>query len=159
MEDQIRLAAFNWLKTQAEIYGEVFPRNILEAGFDFQGQRITMVGPAGIWKPKQFNVIPISITTILNGPYSDVISEDGFLSYKYRGTDPKHRDNVGLRVAMETKTPLIYFVSLAPGKYMANLGIRLIQIKLATLHSIIGGNILQPSWSKEHINNLSVFGF
>ncbi len=123
MEEQIRLAAFNWLKNQSEIYSDILPRRILESGFEFQGEKITLIGPSGIWKPKQFKNKPISITTILNGSYSDVISEDGFLSYKYRGGDPSyihHRDNVGLRLAMETKTPLIYFVNLAPNQYMAN---------------------------------------
>ncbi|MBW6479803.1 MAG: HNH endonuclease [Bacteroidales bacterium] len=120
MEDQIRLTAFDWLRTQIDFYGEVIPRKKLEYGFEFQGQRITLVGPSGIWKPRQFDIIPLSITTILNGPYVDRISEDGFLSYKYRGTNPDHRDNTGLRMAMKSKTPLIYFVSLSPGQYMAN---------------------------------------
>jgi putative restriction endonuclease len=119
MEDQIRLTAFNWLKTQSEIYDDVLPRKILESGFEFKGERITLIGASGIWKPRQFKSKPISITTILNGPYPDKMS-NGFLSYKYRGTDPFHRDNVGLRLAMETKTPLIYFVNLSPGLYMAN---------------------------------------
>ncbi len=119
MEDQIRLAAFNWLRNQSEIYEDVLPRRILESGFEFQGERVTLIGASGIWKPRQFKSRPISITTILNGPYPDKMS-DGFLSYKYRGTDPNHRDNVGLRLAMETKTPLIYFVNLSPSKYMAN---------------------------------------
>jgi putative restriction endonuclease len=120
MEEQIRLSAFNWIKTQSAIYDGVLPRKILETGFEFQGQRITLVGPSGIWKPRQLRLKPISITTVLNGPYEDAITDDGFLSYKYRGTDPNHRDNVGLRTAMETKTPLIYFVNLSPGQYMAN---------------------------------------
>lgn len=120
MEEQIRLSAFNWIKTQCEIYNDVLPRKILETGFEFQGHRITLVGPSGIWKPRQLSLMPISITTVLNGPYEDAITDDGFLSYKYRGTDPNHRDNVGLRTAMETKTPLIYFVNLSPGQYMAN---------------------------------------
>lgn len=118
MEDQIRLAAFHWLKTQNEIHGDILPRNILENGFDFHGERITLVGPSGIWKPRQFRIKPLSITTILNGPYKDALTSDGFVSYKYRGIDPNHRDNVGLRLAMETKTPLIYFVNVSPGKYM-----------------------------------------
>jgi putative restriction endonuclease len=78
-----------------------------------------LVGPSGIWKPRQFQVIPLSITTISNGPYDDKRTSDGFLSYKYRGTDPNHRDNIGLRIARETNTPIIYFVSDTPGKYTA----------------------------------------
>ncbi len=75
MEDQIRLAAFNWLKLQINIYNNILPRRILEYGFELNGERITLVGPSGIRKPKQFKSIPISITTVLNGPYSDKISD------------------------------------------------------------------------------------
>ena len=127
MEDQIRQAAFNWLRTQCEIHGDVLPRQVLLDGFPFQGERITLVGASGIWKPRQFQIIPLSITTIFNGPYEDKMTSGGFLSYKYRGNDPNHRDNVGLRLAMETKTPLIYFMSLSPGKYMANFPAFIIQ--------------------------------
>lgn len=133
MEDQIRLAAFNWLRIQSEIYGDVLPRKLLESGFEFQGERITLLGASGIWKPKQFIIKPISITTVLNGPYPDKMSPDGFLSYKYRGTDPNHRDNVGLRLAMQTKTPLIYFVNLSPGQYMANFPAYIISENRASL--------------------------
>src|SRR4051794_4387971 len=30
-------------------------------------------------------------------PYDDQLSDDGLLLYRYRGTDPNHRDNAGLR--------------------------------------------------------------
>jgi putative restriction endonuclease len=39
------------------------------------------------------------------------------LSYRYRGEDPQHRDNAGLRLAMERQTPLIYFHGIVPGLY------------------------------------------
>ena len=50
-------------------------------------------------------------------PYADELSPDNLLTYRYRGTDPAHRDNVGLRLAMGRKTPLIYFYGLVPGQY------------------------------------------
>lgn len=68
MEDIIGLAAFKWLNEQMHIHGDVLPRRLLEQGFDFNGQRITLVGPQGIWKPKVFEQIPISITTVAGGP-------------------------------------------------------------------------------------------
>lgn len=123
MEEQIRLEVFKWLKTQSELYSGILPRRLLEAGFEYQGERVTLIGPSGIWKPRQFKNIPISITSIVGGPYDDVIREDGFLSYKYRGDTPahiNHRDNEGLRLSMITRTPLIYFINLAPGRYMVN---------------------------------------
>lgn len=119
MEEQIRLAAFQWLKEQVDIHGDILPRNILEQGFQYQGQRITLVGPQGIWKPKIFEKVPLSITTVYNGPYDDSLSGDGSFTYRYRGTDPFHKDNVGLREAMKRQIPLIYFFGVVPSKYLA----------------------------------------
>jgi len=44
---------------------------------------------------------------------------DGLLMYRYRGTDPQHRDNAGLRMALFRKAPLVYFHGIVPGKYLA----------------------------------------
>lgn len=40
-------------------------------------------------------------------------------AYKYRGTDPDHRDNVELRKALNKEIPLIYFHGIVSGKYLA----------------------------------------
>lgn len=37
-----------------------------------------------------------------------------------RGTNVGHRDNVGLRTAMQQQIPLIYFLGVVPGRYMAS---------------------------------------
>jgi hypothetical protein len=34
---------------------------------------------------------------------------DGLMRYKYRGQDPMHHDNVGLRLAMQRHIPFVYF--------------------------------------------------
>jgi putative restriction endonuclease len=119
MDEQIRLAAFKWLEEQTLIHGDVLPRTLLEKGFLFNGQRITLVGPQGIWKPKIMELFPLSITTVSGGPYDDSFTRDGFIIYRYRGTNPNHRDNVGLREAMKRQVPLIYFHGIAKGKYLA----------------------------------------
>jgi putative restriction endonuclease len=54
-------------------------------------------------------------------------NSDGFLVYRYRGTDYNHRDNVGLREALKQQTPLIYFYSIVPGKYLAIWPVYIIQ--------------------------------
>ncbi len=113
----IRGEAFLWLESQVRIYGEVLPRPVLQQGFDFEGKQIRLVGPQGIFKPRDME-LPISITTVPSGPYDDKLGYDGLLSYCYRGTDPHHRDNVGLRRAMQIGTPLIYFHKILPGKYL-----------------------------------------
>ncbi len=63
--------------------------------------------------------LPLSITTTPKGPYNDAFSSDGLLEYRYRGTDPRHRDNVGLRAVAERQLPLVYFHGLVPGRYLA----------------------------------------
>jgi len=118
MEELIRTAAFQWLEKQYALSGGIFPRKLLEQGFYFHGNRITLVGPTGIWKPAVLE-LPLSITTTTNSPYSDSLTEDGLLRYSYRGTDPYHRDNVGLRKAMQQGVPLIYFLGVEKGKYLA----------------------------------------
>ena len=40
------------------------------------------------------------------------------IQYRYRGNDPNHRDNVGLRRAMELRVPLIYLFGMVPGQYL-----------------------------------------
>jgi putative restriction endonuclease len=89
----------------------------LEKGFLFNNEYVTLVGPQGIWKPRMMS-LPISITTTSNGPYSDSFTKDGFLNYRYRGTDPSHSSNVGLRQLMREKKPLIYFHSVVRGEYV-----------------------------------------
>lgn len=118
MDYQIRTTAFKWLEEQVILYGDLLPRSILEKGFLFNGRRITLVGPQGIWKPRAFE-LPLSITTVAGGPYDDALSPQGLLIYRYRGKDPGHRDNVGLREAMRRNVPLIYFLGIEQGKYLA----------------------------------------
>jgi putative restriction endonuclease len=114
---EIRLAAFDWLNQQEAVFGDVLSRSLLEKGFEYHQQIITLIGPKGIWKPKIME-FPLSITTVLDGPYDDSFPKDGFLKYKYRGTDPYHADNIGLREIMKRKLPLIYFFALEKGRYL-----------------------------------------
>jgi putative restriction endonuclease len=114
----VRRAAFDWLSEQVELHGDVLPRDALAQGFTFDGHRVPLVGPQGIFKPR-IMALPLSITTVANGPYADSFGPNGLLSYKYRGTDPSHRDNVGLRESMAQRVPLVYLHGLVPGKYLA----------------------------------------
>lgn len=87
IDSEIRSATFNWLQEQTELYGDVLPRKLLEHAFLFDGRNIPLVSPQGIFKPKILE-IPLSITTTTKGPYNDRFSEDGFLLYHHRGTNP-----------------------------------------------------------------------
>ncbi|HKK27402.1 MAG TPA: HNH endonuclease [Gemmatimonadota bacterium] len=115
---RVRSAAFDWLAGRVDRHGDVLPRTLLAEGFTLDGKRVPMLGPQGIFKPAVME-LPLSITTSPRGPYDDAFGTDGLLAYRYRGTDPGHRDNVGLRTAMEKQLPLVYFHGVVPGKYVA----------------------------------------
>jgi putative restriction endonuclease len=117
------VAAFNFLKEQSTLHGgSVLPRRVLERGFDFNGRRVPLVGPQGIFKPAICE-LPLSITTVpevpgKERPYEDEATYEG-VNYRYRGTDPGHPDNAGLRRAMAEHVPLVYFQGHRPGLYHA----------------------------------------
>jgi putative restriction endonuclease len=120
----VRTAAFAFLVEQQQAHGDQLPRSILAKGFDFAGKRVPLVGPQGIFKPAVLPEMPLSITTspTIPGrprPYEDEQRDDGFIVYRYRGVDPDHRDNVGLRLAMQQQAPLVYFSGVAVGWYFA----------------------------------------
>ena len=54
----------------------------------------------------------ISIARVGNSP-------EFFVGPERRGSDLNHRDNAGLREAMRRQAPLIYFLGIVPGKYVA----------------------------------------
>ena len=123
LDRQVRLRAFDFLSEQTALHGEVLQWSILSSGFVFDGKRVPLIGPQGIFKPAILPDMPISIATApaREGeprPYDDGLDEQGLLSYRYRGTDPRHRDNVGLRLAMQRRVPLIYLFGVVKGEYM-----------------------------------------
>lgn len=119
IDRKVRLAAFNWLAEQVRVHDDVLPRALLASGFQFEDNRVPLLGPQGIFKPKILPQIPLSITTAPEGPYDDSFGHEGLLLYRYRGTDPQHRDNAGLRMALFNKAPLVYFHGIVPGRYLA----------------------------------------
>lgn len=122
-DQQIRVRVFDFLAEKTALLGEVLPWEVLSKGLVLAGQRVPLIGPQGIFKPAVLADAPISITTApaVEGkrrPYEDGIDSDGVLEYRYRGTDPMHRDNVGLRTAMQARLPLAYFHGVVKGEYL-----------------------------------------
>lgn len=118
----VRTAAFAFLIEQRQLHGEQLPWSVLTKGFNFAGRRVPLVGPQGIFKPAILPDMPLSITTapLVPGkdpPYADEQHGGGDIIYRYRGSDPNHRDNVGLRLAMRQQAPLVYFSGLDVGWY------------------------------------------
>jgi len=117
-DTKVRLAAFRWLDEAQDAQDSSLPRKMLQQGFELDGQPIALVSPQGIFTPRGCDY-PLSITTVINGPYHDRFEDAHRLFYSYRGQDPNHRDNVGLRNAMRDNVPLVYFFAVAKGFYQA----------------------------------------
>lgn len=117
-DTRVRAAAFEWLQGQVAIHGDVLPWKLLLSGLDVDGRRVPLLSQQGIFKPAVMEV-PLSIRTSPEGPYHDAFRGEGLLEYSYRGTDPQHRENRGLRFAMQERLPLIYFHRMVQGRYLA----------------------------------------
>ncbi len=118
LDEKIRLAAFDWLKEQTQIHDQVLSIDLLRQGFVFDNERIPLLAPQGIFKPRLME-LPLTITTTPDSRYDDAFQPDEYLNYKYRGNNVNHRDNTGLRECMKKGIPLIYLLGLVPGRYLA----------------------------------------
>ena len=120
---RVRAAAFVFLQKQIELHGEVLSWSILQKGFELDGARVPLLSQQGIFRPAVLPEIPLSIRTTpaVQGrppPYDDAVGRDGLLRYRYRGTDARHRENAGLRLAIQRQTPLVYLFGVVEGQYM-----------------------------------------
>ncbi len=120
-DDEVRAAALATVRRLRDAYGGRIPRAALMEGITIRGERIPIWNyQKGIFRPAALGPTgaALSIQTSAASPYDDVHDADaGSISYRYRGTDPAHSDNVALRRAMERQLPLIYLVAVDPGYY------------------------------------------
>lgn len=116
-DQRVRQKAFEFLIQLTDQFGDALPYDRLTEGFYYEDARVPLLAPQGIFKPRILE-LPLTIATAPNGPYNDSFTDDGLLRYRYRGTNPQHRDNVGLRETMRQRKPLIYLHGLVPGKYL-----------------------------------------
>jgi putative restriction endonuclease len=122
-DDEVRAAALAKIQQLRELYGGRIPRSALMEGITLGGQRIPIWSyQKGIFKPRATGraAAALSVQTSVDSPYEDEHDlEAGRITYKYRGTDPSHPDNMAVRRAMERQLPLLYLVAVDPGVYDA----------------------------------------
>lgn len=105
----------------------------LQNGFQYEGQRFPLRNPQrGIFKPQQMRYL-LSITTIFPRAGTRVWYDDqrqihkklyestDFVDYAFMGSNPEAAENRWLREAFEQRTPVLYFMGVSPGVFMANL--------------------------------------
>lgn len=121
MEDKlsssIRQSILFWLNFEAQKDDFIMDWKKLTGGFHWNGQPVPLIGAKGIWKPKLIKELPISITSTVNSTYKDELLENDQIIYRYRGKDPHHPDNIGLRNCLKYNTPLVYFHQITKGRY------------------------------------------
>ncbi|GAA4783806.1 HNH endonuclease [Actinomycetospora chlora] len=118
-----REAAMRWLDDRTQLGTRTVTQPDV-ANFPFQGQDVALLlRQQGICKPRQLDAaLSIRTTWTRPGdkpPYEDVEGPDGLVRYAYRGTDPEFFENRALRRAFEHRLPMIWFVAVAPGVYLA----------------------------------------
>lgn len=124
LDARLRERAFAYLNAVTLQGGGLVTREQLEA-FTFEGRRVPLIArQRGIHKISELPA-PLSILTTYSPspdlrPYEDEVGPDGYLRYKWRGTDPNLYDNRALRYAMRTRTPIIWFRGVAPGVFVAH---------------------------------------
>jgi putative restriction endonuclease len=118
-----REAAMRWLDDRTQLGTRTVTQPEV-ANFPFQGHEVALLlRQQGICKPRQLDAaLSIRTTWTRPGdkpPYEDVEGPDGLVRYAYRGTDPDFFENRALRHAFQHQLPLIWFVAVAPGVYLA----------------------------------------
>ena len=127
----LRMAAFEQVRRLTEAHDHLTVSE-LQPGFFFDGKRIPLINPRGIFKPRQMQYL-LSIKTVYPRPgariwYDDqknvhrqIFESEETVEYAFMGQNPEAADNRWLRDAFENQIPVIYFLGIAPGCYQAML--------------------------------------
>lgn len=105
----------------AQLYDDLVPLAQLQAGFIFEGERVSFGSfQKGIHRARvQRGPAALTLTTLLKDPYGDVYDDGSALfTYAYRSGALDQADNRALRAAYGLRTPLVYFRAMAPGQYL-----------------------------------------
>ncbi len=130
-EGFIRAAALDWVRVQTQDGTVPITREQLASDFVVDGVRFPLVDRGrGIRKPSGWTSA-LSIMTAFPKtggvrPYDDDEGPDGLHRYKLRRDEGGSAENAGLRMAMATQAPLIWFVGIRPGLFQALFPVYLI---------------------------------
>ncbi len=128
----MRDAAFEQVRRLQQTH-DALTAEVLKGGFQFEGERIPLLNrQLGIFKPRQMQFL-LSIKTVVprpgrNASYDDqrrshhqIFEGDASVEYAFMGKDPNAAANRWLREAFENDMPVIYFLGVAPARYLAIL--------------------------------------
>ena len=129
-DSRMRMAAFEHVRRLSDLHDHL-TRNELAPGFVFEGRRIPLVNPQrGIFKPRKIQYL-LSIRTVFprsgarvwyddqREAHRQIFESEESIEYAFMGQDPEAADNRWLREAFENQIPVIYFLGVAPARYLA----------------------------------------
>ena len=153
-DDELRAAAFAFLTQLTAKTGGIVKREDLRH-FSFEGQRISLEQNMRGIRVLHGHAAALSILTTYrerpeDRPYEDDIGADGYPRYKWRGTDAQAPDNVALRVAMDLRKPLAWFVGVAPGLYEAVYPVWLVDEEQGEHQFVVAlDEAMETAWQQE----------
>ena len=123
-EGWIRAAAIDWLRIQTLDGTSPISRERLASDFVVDGVRFPLVDRGrGIRRPAGWSAALSILTAVPKTgqprPYDDVEGADGLHRYKLRRDAGGSAENAGLRRAMLTAAPLIWFYGVRPSLFQA----------------------------------------
>ena len=132
LDTRIRLAAFAHIWKLERERGGILAGSDLYQGFEFEGERVSLASRRGIFKPRQMMLL-LSICTRIPRrgrqvwydeqlqAHRQLFSASEHIDYSFQGKDPNSYDNQLMRVACKLQLPVLFFLGIAPGRYMAHL--------------------------------------
>lgn len=79
----IREAAIRHCRLLSQQWGEAVPYEELARGFPFEGERLKLVGPQGVFKPKELRDGPLTLLSTLASSYEDEHLDGEVVLYDY----------------------------------------------------------------------------
>lgn len=125
-DHELRIAAHRHARELGQRYDDLVPVDVLRAGFEFRGERISFGSfQKGIHRARQMRgPAALTLMTAARVPgkrpaYDDELDvENRAIVYHYRAGSIDQPDNHALRAAFQLQVPLIYFHGVGPGQYM-----------------------------------------
>lgn len=124
VEDAIRAAALQWVAMVTRDGREPVTRAQLAGDFCWRGERFPLVDRGrGIRRPAGWRSALSIVTAVAKSagmrPYDDAIGPDGLHRYKLRRDARGRSENEGLRNAMVSQAPMLWFYGEAPAVFQA----------------------------------------
>lgn len=99
----IREAAIKHCRLLSLRWGEAVPYEELARGFPFRGQWIKLVGPQGVFKPKELTDGPLTLLSTLASSYEDEHLEGDVVLYDYAPASREYENDGLKRIAHQGK--------------------------------------------------------